>query len=107
MLLGATDGPAQQNIDAGVGNDFHADVQMLLGMEDTGTSSATSLMGDQMLINVGGLLAVLVQIMPIHEPSGLHRRHPLRRELRRDAQRPGHHARLRLTSRPAPHCPDQ
>lgn len=65
VLLGATDALAEQIIQAGVGNDFQADVQMLLGMEDTGTSSATFLMGNQMLIIVGGLLAVLVNIVQI------------------------------------------
>ncbi|MFJ6004002.1 hypothetical protein [Arthrobacter sp. NPDC092385] len=65
VLLGATDALAEQIITAGVGDDFQADVQMLLGMEDTGTSSATFLMGNQMLIIVGGLLAVLVNIVQI------------------------------------------
>jgi type IV secretion system protein TrbL len=40
-------------------------VQMLLGMEDTGASSTTFLMGNQMLIIIGGLLAVLVNIVQI------------------------------------------
>ncbi|WP_104118450.1 hypothetical protein [Arthrobacter sp. B1805] len=65
VLLGATDALAEQIIQAGVGDDFQADVQMLLGMEDTGASSATFLMGNQMLIIVGGLLAVLVNIVQI------------------------------------------
>ncbi|MHA7241379.1 hypothetical protein [Arthrobacter sp. TMS1-12-1] len=65
VLLGATDALAEQIIQAGVGDDFQADVQMLLGMEDSGVSSATFLMGNQMLIIVGGLLAVLVNIVQI------------------------------------------
>ncbi|WP_146069662.1 type IV secretion system protein [Arthrobacter sp. B0490] len=65
VLLGATDALAEQIIQAGVGDDFQSDVQMLLGMEDTGTSSATFLMGNQMLIIVGGLLAVMVNIVQI------------------------------------------
>lgn len=65
VLLGATDALAEQIITAGVGDDFQSDVQMLLGMEDTGTSSATFLMGNQMLIIVGGLLAVVVNIVQI------------------------------------------
>ncbi|WP_298255429.1 hypothetical protein [uncultured Arthrobacter sp.] len=65
VLLGATDALAEQIIDAGVGDDFQADVQMLLGMEDTGASSAIFLMGNQMLIIIGGLLAVLVNIVQI------------------------------------------
>jgi type IV secretion system protein TrbL len=65
VLLGATDALAEQIIDAGVGDDFQSDVQMLLGMEDTGASSATFLMGNQMLIIIGGLLAVLVNIVQI------------------------------------------
>ncbi|MHA7284391.1 hypothetical protein [Arthrobacter sp. TMS2-4] len=65
VLLGATDALAEQIISAGVGDDFQADVQMLLGMEDTGASSTTFLMGNQMLIIVGGLLAVIVNIVQI------------------------------------------
>ncbi len=65
VLLGATDALAEQIITAGVGDDFQADVQMLLGMEDTGASSSTFLMGNQMLIIVGGLIAVLVNIVQI------------------------------------------
>ncbi|WDF35261.1 hypothetical protein PTW37_17830 (plasmid) [Arthrobacter agilis] len=65
VLLGATDALAEQIISAGVGDDFQADVQMLLGMEDTGASSTTFLMGNQMLIIIGGLLAVLVNILQI------------------------------------------
>ena len=65
VLLGATDALAEQIIDAGVGDDFQSDVQMLLGMDDTGASSTAFLMGNQMLIIVGGLLAVVVNIVQI------------------------------------------
>ncbi|WP_458117319.1 hypothetical protein [Arthrobacter sp. D2-10] len=64
ILLEATDALARQIIDAGIGDDFQADVQMLMGFVP-GNSDFAFLGGDVMLIIVGGIVAVCINIAQI------------------------------------------
>ena len=65
VLLKATDSLAGQIIDAAIGTDFEHDVQVLLGLNNTDGGTGNFLMGDAMLIIIGGLIAVIVNIVQI------------------------------------------
>ncbi len=65
VLLEATDALAEQIIDAGIGDDFQADVQLLLGIMPGAGEAAVFLGGNQMLIIIGGIIAVCINIAQI------------------------------------------
>lgn len=64
VLLEATDALAKQIVDAGIGDDFQADVQLLLGFVP-GNSDSAFLGGNLMLIIIGGIIAVCINIAQI------------------------------------------
>ena len=63
ILLQATDALAEQIIDAAIGADFTADVQAMLGFSVT--TPTEWITGNVMLIIVGGLIAVMVNLVQI------------------------------------------
>ena len=65
VLLKATDALAEQIVDAGIGEDFQSDVQFLLGIAPGAGEAAVFLGGNQMLIIIGGIIAVCINIAQI------------------------------------------
>ncbi|MDF9277439.1 hypothetical protein P4U43_06485 [Arthrobacter sp. EH-1B-1] len=65
VLLKATDALAKQIIDAGIGENFQSDVQILLGIAPGAGEAAVFLGGNQMLIIIGGIIAVCINIAQI------------------------------------------
>ncbi|WP_394253597.1 hypothetical protein [Arthrobacter pityocampae] len=66
VLLGATDALAEQIISQGIGDDFESDVQQLLGFVDTGVVGDNVFLGGEiMLVIVGGLVAIIINIVQI------------------------------------------
>lgn len=66
IVLNATDALAEQIISAGIGDDFETDVQRLLGFTDTGEAGDALFLGSEvMLVIVGGLVAILINIVQI------------------------------------------
>lgn len=63
ILLQATDALAEQIITSAIGSDFTADVQLLLGLVPE--TPTTWIGGNVMLIIVGGLIAVMINIVQI------------------------------------------